>query len=630
MSNVCNIPHGLRGGKKLEYERLQKEMLAKIENREFGGLVPRCDGLGFPDKYKIEPKYMLVNPQMFGGLSDGVTLAIAPILMDEVDGVTRHLRFATNALGDSQWKMDAEYHPNGNVLYQDVSHGPGYRLAVEANKFRSFGTGDPATTPCIGAPSVMRYYFDENGHAMAQLKLNDVLRPVGSELDMVLVVFQDGPGDMDKRPKESWGWGDTGDGKDRWVHVVYEDGTGRMLHMEKDDGCVQFYSGPEGSEALRLATHDPRKSRLCKGDGTYCGVVSEAYKGPKGRAYLTRRTYADGTTAYHGGTTPQRTPLRREVLPNGRIRYYDGPKWREKLVRETFHPRDDGSTEDVSAPDLVFAVGDAVRPCGLRRTDLNNCAGVVIEYKSDTGRFAVRLGSRGRDTYNIKPENLLTESQFQENREARNANRTAAQRERNDHRTAERLARQQAREETARAAVALATAEAAPVPPTVAILATPTAPLATRQPTRNAVCCPISGEPMLDAVLASDGYVYSEKALQDFWQQCGFESPITSAKCTAVVLPHIWIRAVARDMADTPRDPQWRAVPTEEPDFVCCPITQEVMTDPVRASDGNVYDRASLTRWFATGKQTSPLTNEDMAVEMCKDLTMRQLCQAWQ
>ena len=130
-------------------------------------------------------------------------------------------------------------------------------------------------------------------------------------------------------------------------------------------------------------------------------------------------------------------------------------------------------------------------------------------------------------------------------------------------------------------------------------------------------------------MLASDGYAYSEKALQDFWQQRGFVSPITGATCTAVMLPHLWIRAVARDMADTPSDPKWRTVPREEPDLVCCPITQEVMADPVRASDGNVYDRASLTQWFATGKQTSPLTNEEMAVEMRTDLTMRQLCQAW-
>jgi len=82
-------------------------------------------------------------------------------------------------------------------------------------------------------------------------------------------------------------------------------------------------------------------------------------------------------------------------------------------------------------------------------------------------------------------------------------------------------------------------------------------------------------------------------------------------------------------MADTPADAKWDSISFEEPDVVCCPITQEVMTDPVRAADGNVYDRASLVQWFATGKNTSPLTNMEMAEEVRTDLTMRTLCQAW-
>ena len=41
-------------------------------------------------------------------------------------------------------------------------------------------------------------------------------------------------------------------------------------------------------------------------------------------------------------------------------------------------------------------------------------------------------------------------------------------------------------------------------------------------------------------------------------------------------------------------------------DFVC-PITTEVMSDPVMAADGHAYERSAIERWLAT-KSTSPLT----------------------
>ena len=46
------------------------------------------------------------------------------------------------------------------------------------------------------------------------------------------------------------------------------------------------------------------------------------------------------------------------------------------------------------------------------------------------------------------------------------------------------------------------------------------------------------------------------------------------------------------------------------PDFIC-PITFEVMSDPVMAADGHAYERAAIERWLAT-KSTSPLTGEEL------------------
>ena len=39
-----------------------------------------------------------------------------------------------------------------------------------------------------------------------------------------------------------------------------------------------------------------------------------------------------------------------------------------------------------------------------------------------------------------------------------------------------------------------------------------------------------------------------------------------------------------------------------------CPISHELMTDPVVCSDGHTYDRKGIETWFRQGKQTSPLT----------------------
>ena len=43
------------------------------------------------------------------------------------------------------------------------------------------------------------------------------------------------------------------------------------------------------------------------------------------------------------------------------------------------------------------------------------------------------------------------------------------------------------------------------------------------------------------------------------------------------------------------------------PEYIC-PITSDVMKDPVVADDGNSYERAAIERWFQS-HSTSPLTN---------------------
>ena len=46
------------------------------------------------------------------------------------------------------------------------------------------------------------------------------------------------------------------------------------------------------------------------------------------------------------------------------------------------------------------------------------------------------------------------------------------------------------------------------------------------------------------------------------------------------------------------------------PEDFYCPITMEVMEDPVIAADGHTYDRLAIQQSFASGNTKSPMTNQ--------------------
>ena len=47
----------------------------------------------------------------------------------------------------------------------------------------------------------------------------------------------------------------------------------------------------------------------------------------------------------------------------------------------------------------------------------------------------------------------------------------------------------------------------------------------------------------------------------------------------------------------------------EIPGDFFCPISHEVMADPVITADGHSYERSCIAMWFALGNSTSPVTN---------------------
>ena len=63
------------------------------------------------------------------------------------------------------------------------------------------------------------------------------------------------------------------------------------------------------------------------------------------------------------------------------------------------------------------------------------------------------------------------------------------------------------------------------------------------------------------------------------------------------------------------------AIPEE---FFECPITHEIMTDPVVADDGHTYERSALVDWLNLS-QTSPLIRNHMGRTMLPNLTLKSI-----
>ena len=150
--------------------------------------------------------------------------------------------------------------------------------------------------------------------------------------------------------------------------------------------------------------------------------------------------------------------------------------------------------------------------------------------------------------------------------------------------------------------------------------------------------CPITHEAMIDPVADALGNTYERAAIQR-WLRDHNTSPLTGA-----VLPHkdlvpnhaLWstienwektaheecmakaaaaaARAAAAEAAARRERRKAERVAAdvehhmpEPPKHFTCPMTGEVMTDPVLDAAGNVYERANIEQWVQENK-TAPLT----------------------
>ena len=69
----------------------------------------------------------------------------------------------------------------------------------------------------------------------------------------------------------------------------------------------------------------------------------------------------------------------------------------------------------------------------------------------------------------------------------------------------------------------------------------------------------------------------------------------------------------------------------EIPPFFLCPISLEIMKDPVIVSTGITYDRESIEKWLFPGKKNScPVTKQDITdADLTPNHTLRRLTQSW-
>lgn len=66
------------------------------------------------------------------------------------------------------------------------------------------------------------------------------------------------------------------------------------------------------------------------------------------------------------------------------------------------------------------------------------------------------------------------------------------------------------------------------------------------------------------------------------------------------------------------------------PWYFRCPISLELMQDPVTVATGQTYDRASIESWVATGNTTCPVTRAPLAdFTLIPNHTLRRLIQEW-
>ena len=85
--------------------------------------------------------------------------------------------------------------------------------------------------------------------------------------------------------------------------------------------------------------------------------------------------------------------------------------------------------------------------------------------------------------------------------------------------------------------------------------------------------------------------------------------------------------APARDPL-SPADPRRALAGHKAPAELCCPITMQLLMDPVFCLDGHTYERAAIEKWLSRNNK-SPVTNEPMQQTVIPNFAMRRVIEAF-
>ncbi|PWZ07799.1 U-box domain-containing protein 16 [Zea mays] len=113
--------------------------------------------------------------------------------------------------------------------------------------------------------------------------------------------------------------------------------------------------------------------------------------------------------------------------------------------------------------------------------------------------------------------------------------------------------------------------------------------------------------------------VPDRERLQEILEEAGINDPPSCSKEIESLEREIgdraserWTDAMIALVGRTPRSTK-KGTPAPPPDFRC-PITLDIMRDPVVVASGQTYDRDSISRWFDSGKSTCPKTGQVLTV----------------
>ncbi|XP_008233094.1 PREDICTED: U-box domain-containing protein 44-like [Prunus mume] len=123
-----------------------------------------------------------------------------------------------------------------------------------------------------------------------------------------------------------------------------------------------------------------------------------------------------------------------------------------------------------------------------------------------------------------------------------------------------------------------------------------------------------------------------------------FRSEIENARlrkdqAEAIQMEQIIALLERADAASSPREKEMKYIikrkslggqPLEPLQSFICPITREVMVDPVETSSGQTFERSAIEKWFADGNRSCPLTMTSLDTSILRpNKTLRQSIEEW-